>query len=234
MIIDFDSKNNGGGGKPVVVEQLSVTENGTYTPQSGVDGFNPVEVNVAQSGGKFQLKYIEDIEIQNKDIETFDKTGLDLSGFLDNSVWKWFLRCSKIKRIDLGSATPAVINETVDLFYGCSSLIEVNLTNWDLSNCQDRSQPYYNHTDLTDMFYGCTNLENIIWNGVKFPSSMSNPFTDAKLDTCTKLTVDSLMNLIDNLPTVTSTRYLKIGTTNISKLSDEQKAIATDKNWQLR
>ena len=48
MIIDFDSKNKGGGSKPPVVEALSVTENGSYTPKSGVDGFTPVEVNVPQ------------------------------------------------------------------------------------------------------------------------------------------------------------------------------------------
>ena len=45
MIIDFDSKNKGGGKEPVV-EALSVIENGTYNAPSGVDGYNPVEVNV--------------------------------------------------------------------------------------------------------------------------------------------------------------------------------------------
>lgn len=32
-----------------VIESLSVTENGTYTVEEGVDGFNPVEVNVPSS-----------------------------------------------------------------------------------------------------------------------------------------------------------------------------------------
>lgn len=35
-----------GGGEPVLVS-LSVTENGEYTPESGIDGFNPVLVNVS-------------------------------------------------------------------------------------------------------------------------------------------------------------------------------------------
>jgi hypothetical protein len=34
-----------------VIAPLSVTENGTFTPPSGVDGYAPVVVNVASSGG---------------------------------------------------------------------------------------------------------------------------------------------------------------------------------------
>lgn len=41
------TKSNGGGRQPVV-EELNVTTNGTYTPETGVDGFNPVVVNVPQ------------------------------------------------------------------------------------------------------------------------------------------------------------------------------------------
>ena len=36
-----------GGGAAPVIEPLTVTENGTYTAPSGVDGYNPVTVNVA-------------------------------------------------------------------------------------------------------------------------------------------------------------------------------------------
>lgn len=45
-IVDVTS---GGGG--AVIEPLSVTENGTYTAPSGVDGYSPVTVNVSGGGG---------------------------------------------------------------------------------------------------------------------------------------------------------------------------------------
>ena len=45
-IVDVTS---GGGG--AVVQPLSVTENGTYTAPSGVDGYSPVTVNVSGGGG---------------------------------------------------------------------------------------------------------------------------------------------------------------------------------------
>ena len=41
-----------GGGGGGVIQPLSVTQNGTYTPPSGVDGYAPVTVNVSGGGGE--------------------------------------------------------------------------------------------------------------------------------------------------------------------------------------
>ena len=43
--------NVSGGGGGGVIQSLSVIENGTYNPPSGVDGYAPVNVNVPSSGG---------------------------------------------------------------------------------------------------------------------------------------------------------------------------------------
>jgi hypothetical protein len=50
MLAKALSGSGGGGGEPVI-EALSVTENGTYTAPSGVDGYSPVTVNVSGGGG---------------------------------------------------------------------------------------------------------------------------------------------------------------------------------------
>lgn len=45
MRIDFYNNDGGGGGEPIL-QQLQVTENGKYTPDAGVDGFDEVTVEV--------------------------------------------------------------------------------------------------------------------------------------------------------------------------------------------
>lgn len=48
--INLTAKLSTGGSVPPVIDELSVTRNGTYTPGSGVDGFSPVIVDVPQQG----------------------------------------------------------------------------------------------------------------------------------------------------------------------------------------
>ena len=42
--------NSSGGSKEPVLESISITANGTYTPDAGIDGYNSVSVNVPQEG----------------------------------------------------------------------------------------------------------------------------------------------------------------------------------------
>ena len=66
-------------------------------------------------------------------------------------------------------------------------------------------------------------FEGIIGNNISFSAS-------------TKLTHDSLMNVIEHLKDLTGTdltRTLTLGDTNLAKLTDSEKAIATQKGWTL-
>ena len=58
------------------------------------------------------------------------------------------------------------------------------------------------------------------------------PVTSGFLDQCPNLTVESLMNVINNLSTVYKLE-LKFGSINLSKLTAQQIAIATNKGWTL-
>lgn len=49
----------------------------------------------------------------------------------------------------------------------------------------------------------------------------------------TKFTREALVEIIGNLATVTSTKTLTMGSTNLAKLTDDDKAVATGKGWTL-
>ena len=57
------------------------------------------------------------------------------------------------------------------------------------------------------------------------------------LSSCTNLTHESLMNVINNLYDIASIgvqpQKLQLGSTNLAKLTDEEKAIATNKGWSI-
>lgn len=72
MVKNLPEAGSGGNAKPEV-EPLTVTANGTYTPSSGVDGFNPVIVKVPTEGGTGGI-----IEV----------TELPTSGIDENAVYR--------------------------------------------------------------------------------------------------------------------------------------------------
>ena len=55
---------------------------------------------------------------------------------------------------------------------------------------------------------------------------------DFSLSDSPNLTVESLMNVINQAATVTG-KTMTLGSTNLAKLTDEQKAVATNKGWTL-
>ena len=78
----------------------------------------------------------------------------------------------------------------------------------------------------SNTFLNCFELENIVFEG-----EIGN---NIDFSSCTKLSHDSLMSIINHLETKTSGTFtLSIGSTNLAKLTDAEKAIATQKGWTL-
>lgn len=74
-------------------------------------------------------------------------------------------------------------------------------------------------------FYGTNNLENF--------GGMAGLAVSFDFSAMTKLTKQSLINIMNEAATVTGGQVLTFGSANLSKLSDEEKAIATNKGWTL-
>ena len=83
-----------------------------------------------------------------------------------------------------------------------------------------------NVTDMNGMFDNCSALEQI---------HMINISTTLRINSSTKFTREALLEIIGNLKAQTSGTFtLYMGETNLAKLTDEDKAIATNKGWTLK
>lgn len=151
-----------------------------------------------------------------------------------------FTGCRALTSLLLPSGFGQAGTELYGCFISCESLISLALPDgfgqnadhihYCFSSCKSLTSLSLpdgfgqNATTATNCFAGCTALETITGNP-NFKVSVS--FSDS-----TNLTHDSLMVVINGLQTVTG-QTLTLGTANLSKLTDAEKKIATDKGWTL-
>lgn len=101
-----------------------------------------------------------------------------------------------------------------DTFYECRGLKRVYITQENDATLQQAT-----------LFGGVTTLEEVIWNNCKTSFSISGN---------NGMTRESLVDLFNSLGTPETTQTLTIGATNLAKLTAEDIAIATVKNWQVQ
>ena len=125
-----------------------------------------------------------------------------------------FSGCTNLTTIPLMD-TSKVTNMT-NMFSGCTNLKVVPALVCPIINNRG--------TVLTNMFQGCYNVEEIHMTG------MTRTFN---IQDCTKLTREALVEILNNLGTPQRKTSLYLGSENLAKLTEEDKAIATSKNWRL-
>lgn len=82
-----------------------------------------------------------------------------------------------------------------------------------------------NVENFYEAFRNCSYLKTFLMTGMKanFDISYSTKFEES-----------DLVTILNNLATVTETKTLTMGSRNLAKLTDEEKAIATNKGWTLK
>ena len=130
-----------------------------------------------------------------------------------DSMYQMCYKCTSLTRVP--QLETANVTNMMWAFYGCSSLTAIYST-LDFSNV--RSQ-------IDTTFTSCKSLVE-----VRFAGTIN---VDVAMNGCQKLSVDSLLSLLNALCENGQGLKCKIGTTNLGKLTDAQKAIATDKGWEL-
>lgn len=176
-------------------------------------------------------------------------TTLDVSNFNTSNVTtmnSMFSGCSDLTSLDVSNFDTSKVTDMSFMFYYCSELTTITgLQNFDFTKA----------INLGNMFGYChslTSLDLSAWDVEKFKSPYQfqdiindcnlladfyppkNINTDMKVDKSPVLSHDSLMRIINNLMTTTSTKTLTLGATNLAKLTDEEKAIATGKGWTVK
>ena len=149
------------------------------------------------------------------DLTYVDLSSIDSSELEDMS--DLFYGCTNLTSLDLTYLDTSNVIYFSEMFFGCTNLVSLDISSWDTSN----SDPY---DGIDKMFDECTNLTNL--NSCPFYYSIN--FYGSQ-----KLTHDSLMSIINNLGTVTSSQTLTIGQTNLEKLTSDEIAIATNKGWTV-
>ena len=153
--------------------------------------------------------------IQSLDLSNFDTSNV-------TSMYNMFQYCSLLTSLDLSSFNTSNVTEMVRMFYACHNLTSLDLSSFNTSNV----------TDMRDMFYNSYNLTDLNMNGAILPK---RNLTNWGLNTCKALTVDSLVSVLNALQQLNEgeSYTCQLGADNLAKLTDEQKAIATNKGWTL-
>ena len=169
-------------------------------------------------------------------------TSLDLSNFDTREVTNMsymFSSCRKLISLNISSFNTSKVTNMSSMFQSFESLTSLDLSNFDTSNVTKMSNMFYNSngikniigtldmqkvTNANYMFNSCSALEEV---------HIHNLGVNLSLSDSPKLTHDCLVELINNLQTVTSTKTLTLGSTNLAKLSDAEKQVATNKGWTL-
>ena len=146
-----------------VLETLNITENGTYTPESGVDGYNSVTVNVASSGSTgFDTTGITTIDNLFRETTLKEVNLLSFNFDSVKSQYNLFYNAMNLEHVRLPTQKfPKNCNNTVSMLEGCTALKDTNVSDWFNPNVEILS--------MNSMFQGCSQLtSNISFHGVKF------------------------------------------------------------------
>ena len=122
------------------------------------------------------------------------------------------------------------VRYVTDMFYVCVNLITIPKLNFE------------SVTNVSSFLYSANNVVNIggFENlGAAYSTTQSADYSYYRLDltSCTKLTHESLMNVINNLYDIKTkgckAQSLRLGATNLAKLTEDEIAIVQNKGWNV-
>lgn len=178
----------------------------------------------------------------SRKVNTIDVSKWDTSSATN---MEWMFCRINVTHLDVSNFDTSNVTNMHAMFIGNDSLIQLDVSNFDTSNvlnintmfayfdvCEELNINGLNLARCTSMnnTFTHSNFKVIRCDGLKFPDI---DMSKIGLNYSTALTVDNIVGLLSALPQSDKGYSFQIGSDNIAKLSDEQKAIATDKGWTL-
>lgn len=178
----------------------------------------------------------------SRKVNTIDVSKWDTSSATN---MEWMFCRINVTHLDVSNFDTSNVTNMHAMFIGNNSLIQLDVSNFDTSNvlnintmfayfdvCEELNINGLKLARCTSMnnTFSHSNFKVIRCDGLKFPDI---DMSKIGLNYSKELTVDSIVGLLDALPQSDKGYSFQIGADNIAKLTDEQKAIATDKGWTL-
>lgn len=158
----------------------------------------------------------------------------------------WMFSANDLKHLDVSNFNTSNVTNMYAMFNRSKSLTQLDISNFDTSNVLNFANAFSNWTNVCEeLNINGLNLSNVTLidraflnssfkvircDGLKLPDI---DMSKIGLNFSTALTVDSIVGLLNALPQSDKGYSFQIGSENIAKLTDEQKAIATNKGWTL-
>ena len=187
-------------------------------------------------------------DMRNMFYNCYSLVNLDLSSFDTSNVTSMinmFYGCQKLATLDLSSFNTSNVTDMRNMFYNCYSLVNLDLSSFNTSKVTNFYQTFSRcekivsipklnasmSTNVSNFAYYCTSLtdfgglENL---GQAYSTTSSANYYNYKLDlsTCTALTEQSLINVLNNLYDIKTkgckAQQVVLGSTNLAKLTSEE------------
>ena len=181
-------------------------------------------------------------------IEELDLSKWDVSNWRVTSMASMFYTDYNLKKLDISTwdVSDWVVDNASYLFYLCRSLQELDLSDWDISNWPMTNSAAWNYW-MRDFLSiqklkvpsnwlkggkganvwsssACYNLQN--FNGM--PATVDHSYS-----TTTRLTPQSVIAILNKLPSVSSAKTITLGQVNKLKVTASDIAVATQKGWTV-
>lgn len=168
--------------------------------------------------------------------ECYQLTTLDVSGFDTANVTSlafMFNYCTALQHLDVSGWDTSKVTSMVCTFRGCKSLTSLDLSGWDASSVTEFSSSIYSffsECDALTTLIGTHTLAEVQAGSVVALKGCS---IDPRLDGAPSLNRESILAVICGLADLSgaTAQTLTLGATLKARVTEEDIAIATAKNW---